>query len=39
MQSRGFWDQNAGLGTGWLVAAGGSKIQKDFINFLFNEAF
>jgi hypothetical protein len=37
--TRGFWDQNAGLGAGWLVATGGSKKKKDFINFLPDEAF
>jgi len=29
--SRGFRDQNAGPGAGWLVAAGGSKKKMDFI--------
>ena len=37
-KARGFQDQNAGPGAGWLVAARGSK-KKDFVNFLPDEAF
>jgi hypothetical protein len=37
--ARGFRDQNAGLGAGWLVAAGGLKKKKDFINFLPDKVF
>jgi hypothetical protein len=38
IRTKGFRDQNAGPGAGWLVAAGASKKIKDFINCLPDEA-